>query len=147
MTPMSVRIQPLQTLAEDREDAAARRLADCQRTLSEREARLLELTRYREDYEQRASSCDTPQLLLNRRAFIARLREAEIFQRQLVEQAQQDCANERGRWLLRHRETATLEQLASVYLRREAVVEERRSQARLDEFALHRHIAARESAF
>ncbi len=137
--PMSRRIQPLQALAEEREDAAARRLAGSQRRLAERQTRLAELRRYREDYQQRGSEIDTPQLLLNRRAFIARLREAELFQQQLVEQAQRDCDNERARWLLSHRETATLEQLAEVYRQREAAVEEQREQRRMDEFALHRH--------
>ncbi|HEY0973708.1 MAG TPA: flagellar export protein FliJ [Solimonas sp.] len=138
---MSQRLVPLQQLADTREDEAARRLLDAQRQVAEREARLQELCAYRGEYEQRLGGA-TPQLMLNARQFIARLREAEAFQRYLVEQARQALATERGRWLLRRREAGTLEQLAEVYRGRERQVEARRQQKVLDEYAQRLHAVA-----
>lgn len=131
----SQRLEPLQQLAESREDEASRRMLDAQRLLAEREARLAELARYRADYE-RGPVEGSPRLLLNHRLFLDRLREAEHFQRQLVEQSQLEIARERAQWLTRHRETATLDQLADLYRRRERAREERAAQKQLDEFAL-----------
>uniref|UniRef100_UPI003341C569 flagellar export protein FliJ n=1 Tax=Methylibium sp. TaxID=2067992 RepID=UPI003341C569 len=106
-----------------------------QRLLAEREARLTELARYRADYE-RGPMEGSPRLLINHRLFLDRLRDAERFQRQLVEQSQLEIANERARWLARHREVKTLDQLADLYRQRERAQEERATQKRLDEFAL-----------
>ncbi len=139
MSPsMSHRLVPLQQIADSREDEAARRLIDVQRQVAERETRLQELIDYRSEYEQRRVG-STPQLLMNARQFIARLREAEAFQRQLVEQARQELATERGRWLSRRREVGTLEQLAEIYRERERRMEARRAQNGMDEHASRQH--------
>ncbi|WP_084197609.1 flagellar export protein FliJ [Solimonas soli] len=135
---MSERLQPLRQLADRREDDAARLLIDAQRLLGERQARYVELCRYREEYE-RQNAAATPQLLRNRQAFIERLREAERFQLQLVEQAQRGVDQCRAHWLLQQRETRTVAQLMSCYVARERREEERREQRQHDELALQRH--------
>lgn len=135
----SKRLQPLQDLADYRKDQAARQLQEAQSQLAERLARLEELTRYRQDYERSALSA-APQLLRNRHAFIGRLREAEHFQQQLVEQAQRAVEQQRGRWLQQHRESATVAQLGASYRRREQHAAERRDQGQLDELALRAHV-------
>lgn len=140
-TLSSQRMQPLQTLADLREDEAARLLVEAQRLQAEREARLAELGRYREDYE-RQSAAATPQLLRNRQAFLERLREAERFQQQLVEQATRAVDQCRAHWLTQQRGSRTVAQLTSCYLAREQREEQRREQHRLDEFALRRYAPA-----
>ncbi|HEY1078431.1 MAG TPA: flagellar export protein FliJ [Fontimonas sp.] len=140
---MSRRIEPLQQLAKSREDQAAGRLADAQRKLAEREARLRELTVYCSEYALPERVTST-QLLLNARMFASRLHEAAAFQAQLTQQAQRELEAERGRWLQRHREVGTLEQLADVYREREAQIDNRRGQRALDEHALRQHRAAGE---
>ncbi|MFA5940099.1 MAG: flagellar export protein FliJ [Sinimarinibacterium sp.] len=137
----SERLQPLQQRAETREEEATRRLLDQQRQLSERELRLHELTRYLAEYEGMGSA-GSARMLMNQRAFIERLREAVAMQTRLVEQARAGCDAERGRWLLEHREVSTLDQLADCYRRRERLVEERRDQKQMDEFAVRSFVAA-----
>ncbi|MES0874093.1 flagellar export protein FliJ [Sinimarinibacterium thermocellulolyticum] len=137
----SSRLRPLQRIAELREDEAAKRLLDQRRVLGERELRLQELTRYLAEYEGLASA-QHPRLLMNRQAFIERLREAVALQAQLVEQARSQVEAQRAEWLLQHREVATLDRLADCYRRRERRIEEQRSQRQLDEFALARFVAA-----
>jgi flagellar protein FliJ len=135
----SERMQPLQKIAEAREDEAARQLLDRQRVLGEREQRLHELTRYLGEYEG-LGQAHNPRLLMNRQAFVERLREAVSMQARLVEQARSNCDVQRGEWLLQHREVSTLDQLADCYRRRERRIEDQRSQRHLDEFALRRFL-------
>ncbi|NKF21694.1 flagellar export protein FliJ [Solimonas marina] len=131
-------MQPLQTLADVRRDKAARQLVDAQRQHADREARLEELRRYREDYE-RQSAAATPALMRNRHAFLDRLREAERFQQQLVEQAVRVIDECRAQWLLQQRGCRTVAQLTACYLERERREEDRREQRQLDEFAMQRY--------
>jgi flagellar FliJ protein len=137
----SKRMRPLQQIADIREDDAARRLVEAQRLQAEREARLVELSRYREDYERQAGAA-TPQLLRNRQAFLDRLREAERFQQQLVEQAVRGVDECRAHWLLQQRGSRTVAQLTACYLAREQRDDARREQNRLDEFATQRYLRA-----
>ncbi|WP_051277911.1 flagellar export protein FliJ [Solimonas flava] len=134
----SARLQPLQQLADTRESEAARRLLDAQRLKAEREQRLAELARYREEYERQPAAA-TPQLLRNRQAFLERLREAERFQRQLVEQAQRGVDQGRAQWLLQQRETRTVAELTACYVAREQREEARREQRHHDELATQNH--------
>ncbi len=131
----SQRIEPLQHLAESREEEASKLLLDRQRVLGERERRLHELQNYVSEYD-RPQSAPATVLLLNRHQFVGRLREAVAVQQTLVEQARRDCDTERARWLLTRRNVSTLDQLADCYRRRERVVDERIDQKRMDEFAL-----------
>jgi len=131
----SQRIEPLQQLAESREEEASKRLLERQRALSERERRLRELQNYVAEYD-RPQSAPANVLLLNRHQFVGRLREAVAVQQTLVEQAQRECDAERARWLLTRRDVSTLDQLADCYRRRERLVEERLENKRMDEFAL-----------
>lgn len=138
-TQASQRMQPLQTLADVRQDKAARQLVDAQRQQADRQARLVELSRYREDYERQTTAA-TPQLLRNRHAFLDRLREAERFQQQLVEQAGRSVDECRAHWLVQQRGSRTVAQLTACYLERERREEQRREQSRLDEFAMQRYL-------
>lgn len=138
MNARSTRLQPLQQLASLREDEALRSLAGSQRQAAEQAARLQELQRYIEDYSNAMPAQATPALLGNRHAFLARLREAEAYQRRALEQAQASSEVERARYLLKRRDSGTLDQLAASYRAQERVQAERRSQKELDEIALRR---------
>lgn len=146
MTPSrSVTLQPIQHVANLREDEAMRSLAACQQQVAEHEAKLAELQRYIQEYASTPPQAATPSLLGNRHAFLARLQEAERFQRQAVEDARARCEVERARWLLKRRDVGTLEQLASSYRIEERRHAERRDQKELDEIAARRHAERRAS--
>ncbi len=137
----SRRLVPLQTLAETREDEAARRLAEVQRRHADQEARLAELRRYADEYAS-APAGPTAALMLNRQAFLSRLRDAERFQVQAVEDARLAVEAERASWLLKRRDVSVLDQLAACYRGREQRQDERREQRGADELALRRFVAA-----
>jgi flagellar FliJ protein len=136
MPPLrSARLQPLQLVADQREDEAMRAMAACQSLAAEHEARLSELQRYVQDYSNSASGANTPALISNRHAFLAKLREAENFQKTLLEQAKERCEAERTRWLLKRRDVGVLEQLAASYRTQERQQIERIEQKDSDERA------------
>jgi flagellar FliJ protein len=137
----SIRLAPLQTVAESREDEAVRRLLECQRELAERRSRLEELRSYAQDYAAQPGG-STPLLMANRHAFMNRLAEAERVQQQLVDEAQLAVDAERARWLLSRRDVSVLDQLAACYRAREQQQVERREQRSSDELALRRFAAA-----
>lgn len=131
----SVRLEPLQVVADQREDEAMRAMAECQRLVTEHETRLNELQRYLQDYVAMASEASTPSLVSNRHAFLMKLREAETFQKSLLAQAIERCDAERTRWLLKRRDAGVLEQLAASYRKQEFQQAERLAQKDLDELA------------
>lgn len=131
----SARLEPLQLVADQREDEAMRAMAECQRIVVEHETRLVELQRYLQDYVNNGVTASTPALISNRHAFIAKLREAENFQKTLLQQAKERCEAERTRWLLKRRDVGVLEQLAASYRTQERQQVERTAQKDADERA------------
>ena len=148
------RIDPLLRHAQDKEDAAARELAEQQRALATQEARLAELRRYAEEYarselrryaEEYARSEALPvsaALLANRHAFLARIDEALTQQSKAVDSSREQVDHERARLLLASRDKQVLEQLAASYRAQERQVVERRSQRELDDLGARRVRAA-----
>ncbi|QHS09244.1 flagellar export protein FliJ [Sinimarinibacterium sp. NLF-5-8] len=143
----SARLRPIQQIAEKKEQDAAARVRERQQLLTQRRARLQELMDYLAEYDAPGQTL-TVTMLINRQAFIDKLRQAIDMQTRLVEQAQQMLEAERDKWLGQRREVKTLEQLALQYQQRERAEEERRAQKQLDEFALRQyaHPADREAA-
>jgi len=131
----SARLEPLQLVADKREDEAMRAMAECQRQVAEHEARLTELQRYMQEYANSNVAASTPALISNRHAFLAKLREAEKYQQSVLEQAKERSEAERTRWLLKRRDVGVLEQLAASYRTQERQQTERISQKDADERA------------
>lgn len=143
MPPLrSARLEPLQLVADKREDEAMRAMAECQREVTEHETRLSELRRYLQDYINTITVASTPTLINNRHAFVVKLREAESFQKKLLEQAKERCEAERTRWLLKRRDVGVLEQLAASYRTQERQQTERIEQKNSDERASQSYFRA-----
>ncbi|MGY0632996.1 flagellar export protein FliJ [Luteimonas sp. A478] len=146
----SRRIDPLLSRAQDREDAAARELAERQRLLGEQESRLAELRRYSQEYADSQLAATSPAQLANRRAFLDRLQSAVEQQSRAVDSKRQTVEVERGRLLLASRDKQVLEKLAASYRAQEQLVDERRSQRELDDLGARQvrlaSLASREPA-
>jgi flagellar biosynthesis chaperone FliJ len=119
------RLQPLQKLAVEREQVAARALAQARATTSMREAKLEQLQGYLREYQQgqgTAMNVADPRAWQNRQAFLLRLQAAVRQQEGLVTQA-------------RNEEVASLGCVVDRLLAEEAVVEQRQERRQQDEFA------------
>lgn len=134
----SRRMDPLLSRAQDREDQAARELAQRQRALEQHESRLAELRRYAEEYAGSQLAATSPAQLANRRAFLERLQSAVEQQSRTVDSNRQTVEIERGRLLLASRDKQVLEQLAASYRAQERTIDERRSQREMDDLGARR---------
>lgn len=135
----SQRLDPLLNLMQQRQDAAARDVAERDRQLAEQEQRLDALRRYAEEYSAApADGTIAPALLANRIAFRAKLETAVDQQSRIVDSSRQTRDVERARLLLASRDTKVLGQLADSYRAQESRVAEQRVQRELDDLGARR---------
>lgn len=134
MAMRSQRLDPLIKVVQQRQDAAAREVAERERALAEQQERLDALRRYAEEYAAAPSAATiAPALLVNRLAFRERLNAAVVQQAGIVDTNRQLSDVERTRLLLASRETKVLEQLADSYRAEESKLAEQRVQRELDD--------------
>ncbi len=129
----SRRFDPLLRRAQEREDSAARELAERQHTLSQHETRLQELRSYLNEYTGAPLATASPAQLANQRAFLDRLDAAVQQQCQNVDRSRASVDLERNRLLLASRDKQVLEKLAASYRVQERQASERRDQRELDD--------------
>jgi flagellar protein FliJ len=130
----SQRLDPLLKVMQQRQDAAAREVAERDRALGEQQERLEALRRYAEEYAAApASASISPALLVNRLAFRERLNAAVVQQAGIVDHSRQLSDVERARLMLASRETRVLEQLSESYRAQETKAADQRVQRELDD--------------
>src|SRR6478752_7827918 len=127
----SRRLDPLLKVVQQRQDEAAREVADRDRVLAEQQERLEALRRYAEEYAVAPSATTTPALLVNRIAFRERLNAAVVQQAGIVDHSKQLSDVERMRLMLASRETKVLEQLSNSYRAQETREADQRVQREL----------------
>ncbi len=133
------RLQPVQQLADETERRLARNVAALERRLSEAEAKLEELTRYRQEYESqlntRAASGMGATALRDYQAFLARLSEAIRQQGALVQRARVERDLERARWQEAATRAKAVDHVIERWRSEERHALERRDQRESDERA------------
>jgi flagellar FliJ protein len=145
----SQRLDPLLRVVQQRQDDAARQLAERDKAQAEQEARLDALRRYAEEYAATPPGADgtiAPALLANRLAFRAKLDAAVAQQTRIVDSSKQQTEIERTRLMLASRDTKVLEKLAASYRSEEAKVAEQRTQRELDDLGARRAREAQDKA-
>jgi flagellar protein FliJ len=132
------RLQPLQQLALEREQAAARVLAQARANTSTREAKLDQLQMYLREYQQgqgTATQVTDPRAWQNRQAFLGRLQAAVRQQEAVVAQARLDEERAAAHWRERRQEVASLGCVVDRLLAEEAAGAERQERRQQDELA------------
>jgi len=130
----SQRLDPLIKVVQQRQDEAARRVAEREQVVREQQDRLEALRRYADEYAASPGTASiSPALLVNRMAFRERLNAAVVQQAGIVDHSRQVSDVERARLLIASRETLVLEKLADSYRAQEAKVEQAKAQRELDE--------------
>jgi flagellar FliJ protein len=145
----SERLEPATRVAQARERDSARELGEYRKVLDTLEARLAELTRYRDEYVQRLGQVGNRgmgALALNEyRGFIARLNEAINYQQAKVTDARTELERRRRRWGATRTRVAALDKVVARYAADDARAQERREQKDQDEHALRASQARVES--
>jgi flagellar protein FliJ len=135
----SQRLDPLLRVVQQRQDDAARLVAERERAQAEQEERLDALRRYADEYANAPTAATiAPALLVNRLAFRAKLDAAVVQQNSVVDHGRQNCDVERTRLMLASRDTKVLEKLAASYRSEESRIAEQRSQRELDDLGARR---------
>jgi flagellar FliJ protein len=137
----SQRLDPLLRVVQQRQDDAARQLAERDKAQTEQEARLDALRRYADEYAITPQGPDgtiAPALLANRIAFRAKLDAAVAQQSKVVDHGRQQTEVERMRLMLASRDTKVLEKLAASYRAEEAKAADQRDQRELDDLGARR---------
>lgn len=130
----SQRLDPLLRVTQQRQDAAAREVAERDKALAEQQQRFDVLKKYADEYTVApASGTVAPAMLANHLAFRAKLDTALQQQARVVDNTRQNCEVERARLMLASRDNKVLEQLAASYRAEESRVAEKHVQRELDD--------------
>jgi flagellar FliJ protein len=144
----SQRLDPLLRIKQQRQDDAAREVAERERAAAEQQARLDMLRRYAEEYAVTPAGNTTiaPALLANRLAFRDKLNAAVQQQAGIVDSTLRNVEVERARLMLASRDTKVLEQLKASYRAEESRITEQRTQRELDDLGARRARATQATA-
>jgi flagellar FliJ protein len=133
----SERIQPIKSLADEREREAGRTLSRAQAALEAAEKQLAELSSYRAEYAARqpdGGALDVARLQ-NLQAFLGRLEDAIRQQQQIVDHARVAADASGSAWRERKIESASLGKAVNRLQAQERAATDRREQAATDERA------------
>jgi flagellar FliJ protein len=132
-------MQPVQTLAQGREQDAIQKLGQSQQYLDGQRARLEELRAYREQYAREFAESGQGGLTATRiqdyRAFLNRLSEAIGKQEVLLCRCEVQHEQTRQQWLESRRHSQAIDRVVKGYQQEENRQEERREQKEQDERA------------
>lgn len=133
----SERVKPIIKVAENREREAARVFSDAQRVVQDRQQRLSELIKYREEYRAnlkvRGQAGMTAQSLRGMLGFLGKLDLAVEQQEQAVKAAESELGQKRRQWLEKHFRTKALDNVRHRYLTDEQRVANRAEQKESDQ--------------
>lgn len=108
----SERMIPIKQMAADHENEAAKDLGQSQRALNEHEMKLEQLVNYRAEYyrlfQEHGSRGMDGSKLQAYQSFLAQLDAAIVSQRNMIEFANEECADKRDVWKQRHTRTEAL---------------------------------------
>jgi flagellar FliJ protein len=139
MPPRSQRLAPVQRVVDDVERRLAQSLAAIERRLAEADDKLLELTRYRSEYEQqfraRVAGGMGVAELRDYQAFLARLNEAIRQQQAVVQRMRIERDAERERWRTAAQRAEAVGNLVERWQIEERRVADLREQREIDERA------------
>jgi flagellar FliJ protein len=133
------RLQPVVEMAEKAEREAARQLGHCQGLVSQAEAKLGELERFRGDYQQQwvseGSKGVSGQWLMNYQRFLSQLEGAIGQQSKSLDWHRANLEKARALWQQRYARLEGLRKLVQRYRDEARLVEDKREQKLLDELA------------
>lgn len=139
MVARSKRLQPIQKIAENREDAAAKEMGKARTQVNELETRLAELITFREEYARNFITAGEQGMGVSRmmeyQGFINRIDQAIAYQRSSIEQAKMVYENRKKIWGQLHGRVLAMDKLAARYRQQERMLADKRDQKETDERA------------
>ena len=135
----AARLAPVVQMAEEAERKAVQRMGQFQQQVAQAQAKLAELERFREDYQQqwinRGSLGVDGNWLVNYQRFLGQLETAMTQQRQSLTWHQNNLRNARDAWQQAYARVEGLRKLVQRYLDEARRAEDKREQKLLDELS------------
>jgi len=135
----SKRMQSVQHLAHNREQAAVKKLGESQQYLDVQQTKLQELRTYRDQYAKAFESSGGAGLdalrIQEYRVFLGRLNEAIQQQEAVIAQCSARLEQTRQQWLVMHSHSLAIDKVLERYRRQERKQQERNEQQELDGLA------------
>jgi len=139
MAKRSERLQPVQKVAENREQDAAKAMGKASIHVEELEIRLTELIAFREEYARNFLSAGAAGMGVSRmreyQTFISRIDQAIAYQQTMIEQGKRAYAERQRVWRHLHSRVLAMDKLATRYRQQERAYAEQREQKETDERA------------
>jgi len=139
MPKRSERLRPVQQIAANREQEAAREMAKARSYLESTQARLSELINFRGEYARNFLARGEQGMTVTRMreyyGFIQRIDQAIAYQQNLAEQAKSVYAQRQKLWGQRRSRMLAIDKLAERYRQQEQIESDRREQKETDERA------------
>lgn len=133
----SKRLQPVQRVAQSRENEAARELGDSQRRVRDQEAKLGDLKRYHQEYLERfettARQGMSAKQMQEYRVFLEKLDRAIKEQERVVQASKSECVNRKEQWQQKHVRTQALGKVMDRFRSAERKEVDKREQAEIDD--------------
>ncbi len=138
MASVAQRLKPVIEMAERAEREAVKKLGQGQQQVSLAEAKLNDLKRYYQDYQQQWLNQGTRgvsgQWLINYQRFLSQMEVAIAQQQRSVAWHQDNLQKLRQQWQQRHARLGGLRKLVERYLKQARIAADKREQKMLDEF-------------
>ena len=137
----SQRLEPVITVAKNREQKAARAVGETQRILAHNEAKLAELLAYRQEYAKRYEDTGRDGMEINRlnefRQFLNRLNEAIASQRELIKAKLSELEKKNTMWNQTRVKHKSIDKIATRHRAEELREEDCRQQDESDDRSQH----------
>jgi len=138
----SQRMLPVQKLAEERANAAAKAYAEARDRSAAQRQRLEQLAAFREDYLNQRTASGSAGMdgfrLRDYNAFLARIDAAIRHQQEVIRQVEADTERLRLVWMEQLGRARAMDKVVERYRQEEQRADERRGQRQTDELALRR---------
>ncbi len=133
----SKRLQPVQRVAQSKENDAARELGDSQRRMRDQEAKLGDLKRYHQEYLERfettARQGMSAKQMQEYRVFLEKLDRAIKEQEKVVRASKSECVTRKEQWQQKHVRTQALGKVMDRFRSAERKVVDKREQDETDD--------------
>jgi flagellar FliJ protein len=133
----SKRLQPVQRVAQSRENEAARELGESQRRMRDQESKLGDLKRYHQEYLERfettARQGMSAKQMQEYRVFLEKLDRAIKEQEKVVLASKSECVNRKEQWQHKHVRTQALGKVMDRFRTAEQKAVDKREQDETDD--------------
>lgn len=131
------RLKPVQRLAQNREDKAARTLGESRRLLQQDETKLEQLILYQQEYQERFNAVSRQGIsasqLQEYRAFLDKLATAIRQQQDQVDKRRMEASGDMDKWRLKHTRTQALNKALDRFRQTEKKAQDKGEQKDTDE--------------